>query len=391
MRKPIGAPCPLGFILTFLTLEDRLPAGVPLSVAALPESPDENRGAPSKPNAPRRAFRYFGAVEMVRGYSFTASLLLGVCLAGLARSAAAQNSTTSTSAAKPSLAAALARLKVPPDWFDSVKVSYDTTKPWKDARLEVRRLLGLGGASAREAIKITYIYKQKNDIGNGHEYPMYLFMGGEYAWAIPEYVKFLAATQDEDTHSRLCLAACYRHFGEYAKAIEVLSVAMARLPGPPWRIAREADVHDVLGDVFADMGDLAQARQHYEKAVALYPTSNQPFGRQELHRRAAKVQAKIDLLDRRAIESGQLRDGIFTGKSLGYNGDVEVTVTIKSGKIADIQVKHEEKIDLGATVVIPERIIAKQSLKVDGISGATVTYDALVDAAFQALKKAGLK
>jgi uncharacterized protein with FMN-binding domain len=368
-----------------------IPTGVPLRAATLPESPDENRSAPSKPNAPRRVFGDVGATRMLRGHPFAASLLLGVCLAGLARSAAAQNATTSTSAAKPSLQEALAKLKVPPDWFDSVKVNYDTTKPWKDARLEVRRLLGLGGDSAREAIKITYMYKQKNDIGNGHEYPMYLFMGGEYAWAIPEHVKFLAATTDEDTHSRLCFAACYRHFGESAKAIEVLNVAMERLPGPPWRIAREADVHDVLGDVYADMGDLAQARQHYEKAVALYPTSNQPFGRQELHRRAAKVQAKVDLLDRRAIESGQLRDGIYAGKSLGYNGDVELTVTIKSGKIADIQVKHEEKIDLGATVIIPERIIAKQSLKVDGISGATVTYDALVDAAFQALKKAGLK
>ncbi len=40
---------------------------------------------------------------------------------------------------------------------------------------------------------------------------------------------------------------------------------------------------------------------------------------------------------------------------------------------------------------VPQRIIARQSLKVDGITGATVTYDAIVDAALQALKKAGLK
>lgn len=78
--------------------------------------------------------------------------------------------------AKPSLEEALARLKVPPDWIDEVKVDYDMNLPWKDARLEVRRLLSEN--KNREAVKLTLLYLRKEDIGDGHEYPMYVYMVG---------------------------------------------------------------------------------------------------------------------------------------------------------------------------------------------------------------------
>jgi uncharacterized protein with FMN-binding domain len=42
-------------------------------------------------------------------------------------------------------------------------------------------------------------------------------------------------------------------------------------------------------------------------------------------------------------------------------------------------------------VIIPKRIIEKQSLQVDGISGATVSKDVLVSGTLRALKQAGLK
>jgi uncharacterized protein with FMN-binding domain len=290
--------------------------------------------------------------------------------------------------AKPSLDEALAHLQVPPAWFDEVKVPYDTNQPWKDARLEVRRLLSVN--KNREAIKLTVLYLRKGDIGDGSEYPMYLYMGGEYAWAVQEYRRRLAPRPQGYTHEYLCLAACYRHFGRYTDALELLDAALQRLPEPPWRIAQEADLCDYRGDLHAEMGSVAQATRQYQKAIALYPTSDQPYGRHLLHRRAAKVQSKLDLLTMAAIESGQLRDGTYTGQSLGYVGDVTVTVTIRAGKIADIRVQHQEKIDQKATTIIPQRIITQQSLKVDGITGATVTCDAILDGTLQAIRKAGL-
>lgn len=290
---------------------------------------------------------------------------------------------------KPSLSDALAKLKVPPDWFSEVKVDYDTSLPWSDARLEVRRLLSEN--KNREAIKLTYLYMQKNDIGDGHEYPMYLYMGGEYAWAVQEYRKHLSTLPAGPTNDYLSLAACYRHFGKYAQALEVLNIALQRLPAPPWRIAREADIHDCLGDIHLTLGNVEQARLHYLKAMALYPKSDQPYGRHLLHRRVAKIQSKLDLLMINALGSARLQDGTYTGQSLGYVDEILVTVAIARGRIADVRVQHKEKIDQNATVIIPKRIIEKQSLKVDGITGATITYDAIIDATLQALKKAGLK
>lgn len=293
---------------------------------------------------------------------------------------------------KPSLEDQLAKLKVPPDWFASVEVHYDTEHPWEEARLEVRRLLALGGEKLREAMKLTYLYVQKKDIGNGHEYPMYLFMGGEYAWALQEYEKHLESSPKGYTHGYCSLAACYRHFGEYEKALQVLDTAMQRLPDPPWQIARQADIHDNMGDIYSEMGDIDKAKQHYQKAMELYPTSTQPYGRHLLYRQADKIQSKLNLMAYQAIESGQLRDGVYTGKSLGYAGeDLIVTVSIRKGKMVDIQLKHKEKIDQGATTIIPQRIIEQQSLKVDGITGATVTYQAILDGTLKALKKGGLK
>jgi uncharacterized protein with FMN-binding domain len=301
---------------------------------------------------------------------------------------------TTDSTRQPSLQNVIAQLKIPPAWFDTTTVHWDTTKPWKDARLEVRRLLALDEASNREAVKITWLYAQKGDIGNGHEVPMYLFMSGNYAWAAMEYPKHLKTQQGQGaTHAYLSYASCLEHFGEFDQALAVLNQALTDLPPAPWRINALANVHNHLGDFYLRTRDLAKAKASYREAIRLYPTSDQPYGRHLLHRYAAKVQTKLDLLTLQALPSIRLRDGTYLGKAMGYAEDkeMEMTVSIQSGKIADIKVKHEEKIELNATQIIPRRVIDKQSLQVDGVTGATITSQAIVDGTFQALKQAGLQ
>lgn len=311
-------------------------------------------------------------------------------VAGLALSAAGAHAANG----KPSLKAALAQLKVPPAWFNTTKIQWDTNRPWKDARLEVRRLMALGAEENRQAVKITYLYSQKGDIGNGHELPMYLFMSGNYAWAAQEFPKHIQSVAGQGpTHIYLCYVSTLAHFGEYGHALQVLQKASQDLQAAPWRIFALANVENAYGDLYAEMGDMAKAKQHYAEAIRLYPTSNQPYGRHLLVRYAAKVQSKLDLLTMQSLKPGQLRDGTYSGRSLGYadTKDMVTTVTVKGGRIADIKVQHQEKIELGATTSIPQRIIAKQSLKVDAVTGATVTSQAIVEGTFQALKQAGLK
>jgi uncharacterized protein with FMN-binding domain len=294
----------------------------------------------------------------------------------------------------PSLQKALTQLVTPPEWFATTAIRWDTNKPWKDARLEVRRLLALDEGSIREAVKLTWLYAQKGDIGNGHELPMYLFMSGNYAWAAREYPKHIQSVEGKGaTHEYLSYASCLEHFGEYDQAIATVNQALNDLPPAPWRISSLANIQGHFGDLYAKMGDLAKAREHYAEAIRLFPTSNQPYGQHLLPRQAAKVQAKMDLLALQQLQNSSLRDGTYTGKSIGYvdTKEMETTLTIRGGKITDVQVKHQEKIELGATTILPKRIVAQQSPKVDGITGATVTCQAIMEGAFRALKQAGLQ
>lgn len=286
----------------------------------------------------------------------------------------------------------MAGLRIPPPWLEKVQTRYDTSNPWKDARLEIRRLLSLNTDAARkEAIKLTWLYLQKGDIGDGHEYPMYLFLGGEALWAVRAHEEFLAKPHKEaPDHAYISLASLYARFGQFEKAKATLDEAMARLPAPPWRIARKANLHEAFGDLYAAWGKPDSAREHYAEAVRLYPTSNQPYGQHLLKRQADRTQTKLDLLSLRSLAGTRLRDGRYTSTALGYAGDIHLTLAVREGRIAEIQVKHEEKIDQGACLVIPQRIIEKQSLQVDGISGATVTTSAIIDGTLQCLRKAGL-
>jgi uncharacterized protein with FMN-binding domain len=295
---------------------------------------------------------------------------------------------------RPSLQAALADLKIPPDWFNSVTVHWDMNKPWKEGRLEIRRLLALDDASVREAVKMTWLYARKGDIGDGHELPMYLFMSGNYAWATVEYPRYLQKVKGTGaTHAYMCYASCLAHFGEYDKALAVLDEAMTDIAKPPWTIRNQANINNLRGDIYAMAGDIEKAKAAYAEAIRLLPLSKQPYGQHLLGREVAKIRTKLKLLSFSALDKAQLRDGTYRASTFGYVEDkpLEATVKIAGGRIADIQLRHFEKIDLNATKIIPARIIEKQSLNVDAVTGATVTSHGIVDAVYQALQKAGLK
>ena len=302
--------------------------------------------------------------------------------------------TPTDAAAK--LEAQLATLQIPPVWLESVQPKWDTSKPWKEARLEIRRLLGEGDeASRREGIRLTWDYLQKDDIGDGHEYGMYLFLGAEPLWAVVAFREFLARTDNSypPYFAVMSLAALYTDYGLFEEAEKVLDQgATFKSPDPKWDEVRAAELHDAYGDLYAAWGKIDEAQTNYQEAVRLYPLGKPPYGGFLLPRKAKKVQAKIDLLSKSSLDDTELRDGRYKETTLGYSGDIELAVEIKGGRMASVRVvKHEEKIDQNACVIIPQRITEQHSLQVDGISGATVTKAAIVTGTLSALKKAGLK
>lgn len=88
----------------------------------------------------------------------------------------------------------------------------------------------------------------------------------------------------------------------------------------------------------------------------------------------------------------KVTDGTYTATVDGHNGPLKLKAVVEGEKIKTIQVvEHQETPNISDLAIssIPERIVAIQGLGVDAISGATVTSNAILAAAAEALKEAG--
>jgi len=86
----------------------------------------------------------------------------------------------------------------------------------------------------------------------------------------------------------------------------------------------------------------------------------------------------------------------YTGEAYGHDKEnpVKVTLTIKDKTITKVEVdaSHETNgIGSKAAETMPGAIVAANSLEVDGVSGATQTSKAIIEATTAALKQAGLE
>ncbi len=88
-------------------------------------------------------------------------------------------------------------------------------------------------------------------------------------------------------------------------------------------------------------------------------------------------------------EAGTLRDGTYTGSAQGYDGPVQVAVTVAKNRISGVKViSEDESRPRNALQEIPAGIVKRQKADVDGISGATYTSRAVINATKEALKQA---
>ena len=82
--------------------------------------------------------------------------------------------------------------------------------------------------------------------------------------------------------------------------------------------------------------------------------------------------------------------GTYTGSAEGYSGKIKVEVEVDEMSILAVRITDEEEEDpLEALEAIPQAVVDSQTLAVDAVSGSTVTSDAVIEAAAQALEKAG--
>ncbi|MBA7682555.1 hypothetical protein ES703_90905 [subsurface metagenome] len=92
----------------------------------------------------------------------------------------------------------------------------------------------------------------------------------------------------------------------------------------------------------------------------------------------------------RSINISQIADGTYFGKTKGILTGVKVEVTVKKGKITKIEILKARgwpAFKKKAIKEMPGRIIKAQSLKVDAVTGATISSKNIIKAVENALRK----
>lgn len=85
------------------------------------------------------------------------------------------------------------------------------------------------------------------------------------------------------------------------------------------------------------------------------------------------------------------KDGSYTGIGKGKNGDINVTVTVKGGKISEVKLNSQQEtkgISDPAIEKLPKAIVGANGTAVEVISGATLTSQGIIDAVNKALESA---
>lgn len=208
----------------------------------------------------------------------------------------------------------------------------------------------------------------------------------------------------EYAQSAVILAECYWRLGYRDEALKFLSkvppsVSQAKLLGDMGETDKairmaladdDTQGYDFLaaGDACRQAGRYRDALGYYQKVLDIEVPAKYPPGRllKNRNRAAANVSAikAFELFDPK-----QVADGKYLAASQGFEGPVEVTVTMKSGRIEAVAVtKHREKQFYSAISDTTAKIIAKQSVKgVDTTSNATITSEAIINATAKALAK----
>jgi uncharacterized protein with FMN-binding domain len=89
------------------------------------------------------------------------------------------------------------------------------------------------------------------------------------------------------------------------------------------------------------------------------------------------------------VNNEKLTDGVYEGSYKAGPNKALVRVTIKDGKLVEIQiVKHRTWKGKKAESIIPRRIIENQSTKVDVVTGATNSSRVIMNAVQKAIEKA---
>lgn len=309
----------------------------------------------------------------------------------------------------------IAAAATPPDWLESTKLNYPKTldlswpeKPqgnWNNQKNVGQfywDVVNPNPGRWREGVKLMHHLMDMHKADKDAVARAARDLGGMYHRLFQDYARAAYwARQAEGYENHVLLAECYFRLGNKQMAVELLN----QLRGVPlaaiklWADMGETDRALKMAELFANgqgadeaylhagdacrfAGRYAQALTYYNKVLDLPDTKDNKMSK---GRARASAEA-IKLFD--TLDVTKVADGSYKASSLGYEGPIEVEVTVRAGRIEDVKVtKHKEKQFYAALTDTPDQIIKKQSVKgVDATSRATITSEAIINASAKALR-----
>ena len=144
-------------------------------------------------------------------------------------------------------------------------------------------------------------------------------------------------------------------------------------------------VDTVSGATFSSNGILEATQKALEKAAVKKTTSPTPTPT------AAPAPVKPDTGDSSDTDNKLYKDGTYSGQARGYSGFVTITLTIKDGKITEVNNTNSDTMSYfrKAWRHLQPVILEKQSADgIDTVSGATFSSNGILEAARSALESA---
>ncbi len=324
--------------------------------------------------------------------------------------------------------------KTPPDWWDSVGLNYPSTldltgmnkaegwAPQRNIGAFWYTVLNPNPGKWRGGIKV-FDHCVKARKGNRRTLPAaqsllarsYMRFEKDWARAAFWYRRMLARNPmgRQSAYLASSLAECYWWMGSKSMASGQLkkyqmhrfgSPAVVRLWGQMgesryaltvarWLERRGgAGVPGYLaaGSAIRGAGKLPQARKYFQKAVDVGKAITGKGRPLKYIRTAEAAVEAVTLFEK--IDLATVPDGTHTGRcDAGYRGPIEVEVAVKGGRIESARVSmHTEDMPFTSIKDTPASIVANQGLAgVDTITGATITCEAIINAAVMALAGAG--
>lgn len=144
-------------------------------------------------------------------------------------------------------------------------------------------------------------------------------------------------------------------------------------------------VDTVSGATFSSNGILEATQKALEKAAVKKTTSLTPTPT------AAPAPVKPDTGDSSDTDNKLYKDGTYSGQARGYSGFVTITLTIRDGKITEVNNTNSDTMSYfrKAWRYLQPAILEKQSADgIDTVSGATFSSNGILEAARSALESA---